>query len=71
MSEAYLTSFLAAHANDERNHFHHVALHEARVATDIHPRPAVASRTSGIVDRIRAVLTGAAPAERCDCLASA
>lgn len=67
MSEAYLTSFLAGHASDERNHFHHVALHEARIATDVHPRPAVPTRTGGLLERLRAALTGAAPAERCDC----
>ena len=67
MSEAYLTSFLAGHANDERNHFHQVALHEARVATDVHARQSAPARRIGLVDRVRAALTGAAPAERCDC----
>jgi hypothetical protein len=67
MSEAYLTNWLASHANDERNHFHHVALHEARLASDVHPRPAVAAASGGFVDRLRAALTGTAPAEGCDC----
>lgn len=67
MSEAYLTNWLAGHANDERNHFHQVALHEARVASDVHGRPSAPARTIGLVDRLRAALTGTAPAERCDC----
>jgi hypothetical protein len=72
MSEAYFTNWLAAHANDERNHFHHVALHEARVATDVHARPAAATRTSGLVDRLRAAFAragfaGTTTADRCDC----
>lgn len=67
MSEAYFTNWLAGHANDERNHFHQVAMHEARVASDVHPRISAPSRTTGLVDRLRAALAGPTPAERCDC----
>jgi hypothetical protein len=71
MSEAYLTNWLAGHQDDQRNHFHEIAIHEARIASDLRGRPATPARTSGLVDRLRAVLTGVAPAERCDCPAAA
>ena len=70
MSEAYLTSFLSGHQGDPRNHFHEVAIHEARVASEGRPRPASPTRV-GLIDRVRAAFTGAAPAERCDCPAAA
>jgi hypothetical protein len=71
MTEAYLTSFLSDHQGDPRDHFHDVALHEARIASEVHARPADPARTAGLVQRVRAALTGAARVERCDCPAAA
>ena len=71
MSEAYLTNWLASHVADERNHFHEVAIHEARIASDVRGTTAQASRIDGLVDRIRAAIPGVAPLQRCDCPAAA
>jgi hypothetical protein len=67
MSEAYLTNWLAGHSTDDRNHFHEIALHEARIASEVRGTTRGPSRIDGLVDRIRAAIPGIAPIERCDC----
>jgi hypothetical protein len=72
MSEAYLTNWLASHATDDRNHFHEVAIHEARIATEARARAAAApARLPSLLGRLRAAIPGPTPAERCDCAAAA
>ena len=71
MSEAYFTNWLVDHAGDDRNRFHETALHEARVATELRAAPAAPSGRTSLVDRLRAAVTRARPAERCDCAVAA
>lgn len=71
MSEAYLTNWLSSQASDDRNHFHAIALHEARVASEANHHRLAPVRTSRLLDRVRAVLARTGPVERCDCPAAA
>ena len=71
MSEAYLTNWLSSQPSDERNHFHELALHEARIASEHHAAAASPHRVASFVERLRAALPGPARAERCDCPAAA
>jgi hypothetical protein len=71
MSEAYFTNWLSSQPADERNHFHAVALHEARIATEHHATPASPRRVGSFIERLRAALPGTSPAQRCDCPAAA
>jgi len=71
MSEAYLTNWaLGSHFND-RNRFHEVALHEARIATDRRPAPAAAAPTESLASRLRLAFGRPSRAEACDCAAAA
>jgi len=71
MSEAYLTNWLAGHAADDRNRFHGIALHEARIASDRRDPAAVPPSGGNLVERVRAAFARAGiagtRAERCDC----
>lgn len=76
MSEAYLTNWLAGHPADDRNRFHEVALHEARIASERRDpaiAPAIAPAIGrGLVGRLRAAIAragiaGVSVTERCDC----
>ena len=71
MSEAYLTNWAMGRHFDERDHFHEVALHEARVASDrLAPTARTAPRES-FLSRLRLALGRPMPADACDCLAAA
>jgi hypothetical protein len=65
--EAYFTNWALGSDFEGRDHFHDVALHEARVASDARGRHFTAPASRGLVERLRAALTRAVPAERCDC----
>lgn len=71
MLEMYTLGTFATDATDPRNLFHEHALHEARIATDYREGHATAQpRTSSLVARLRAALSGAqvAPAtQACNC----
>ena len=72
MSEAYMTNLLAGYATDDRNRFHEVALHEARIASERLDQAPAPAAGNGLVDRLRAAIAragiaGTSPAERCDC----
>jgi hypothetical protein len=71
MSEAYLTNWALGSHFDDRDRFHDVALHEARVATERH---AVATRRepdASLVRRLRLALGRPAPMDACDCAVAA
>jgi hypothetical protein len=70
MSEAYLTNWAMGSDFDERDHFHEVALHEARIATDRQPAKTPSANES-IMSRIRLALGRPSPATSCDCVAAA
>ena len=71
MSEAYLTNWAMGTHFDERDHFHEVALHEARVATDHRSAPRSAAPSERLISRLRLAFGRPAPVEACDCAAAA
>ena len=71
MSEAYLTNWALGSHFDERDHFHEVALHEARVATDHQPARRVVVPSDSLISRLRVVFGRPARIEACDCTAAA
>lgn len=70
MSEAYLTNWALGSNFDGRDHFHEVALQEARVATERRAAAATVP-TDSLISRIRLALGRPAPAAACDCAATA
>jgi hypothetical protein len=58
MLDMYATGTFAMDATDPRNQFHDRALHEARIATESRGYAAAAPHTSGLLERVRAALTG-------------
>jgi hypothetical protein len=72
MSEAYLTNWAMGSHFDDRDRFHEVALHEARVATERQATasPRIASSES-FLSRLRFALGRPVPVEACDCPAAA
>jgi hypothetical protein len=52
---------------EERNRFHRIALHEARIASDWRTTASREARPAGLLDRVRAAI-GIAPAQA-DCVA--
>ena len=71
MSEAYLTNWAMGSHFDDRDRFHEVALHEARVATE---RQAATPRTvpsESFLSRLRLALGRPMPVDACDCTAAA
>lgn len=67
MSEAYLTNWALGSHFEDRDRFHDVALHEARVATErrgLAPKPAT---TDSLISRIRLALGRPVRVEPCDC----
>jgi hypothetical protein len=77
MSEAYLTNWAMGSHFDDRDRFHDVALHEARVATERQAgterqatRPNAAQGES-LVSRLRLALGRPVAADACDCPAAA
>ena len=71
MSEAYLTNWAMGSHFDDRDRFHDVALHEARIATE---RRAATVRTvpsESLISRLRLALGRPLPVEACDCPAAA
>ena len=70
MSEAYLTNWFSSQPCDDRNHFHEVALHEARIASAARPHPAPV-RGPSLLDRVRQAVAGTGSVDQCDCAATA
>ena len=71
MSEAYLTNWaLGSHFND-RDRFHGVALHEARVASERHGTATRAVPSESLISRLRLAFGRPMPVEACDCPAAA
>ena len=57
MLDMYATGTFAIDATDPRNQFNERALYEARIATEY--RQYTVARPSGLLDRVRAALSGA------------
>ncbi|HJP88358.1 MAG TPA: hypothetical protein VJ850_04925 [Candidatus Limnocylindrales bacterium] len=70
MSEAYLTNWLSSQPCDDRNHFHEIALHEARIASAVRV-PTAPAQGPSLVERVRAALAGTSAVDHCDCAATA
>ena len=71
MSEAYLTNWAMGRNFDDRDRFHDIALHEARVATERHAPTVRAVTGDSLVSRLRLALGRPLPVEACDCPAAA
>lgn len=76
MLDMYATGTFAIDATDPRNHFNERALYEARIATEFHLATSdrddalAAPHTSGLLERVRAAVTGTRVAntpEPCPC----
>ena len=70
MLEMYATGTFAIDATDPRNHFHERALHEARIATEFRQSTVTRPHTSGLLDRLRAAVSGAqiiTTTQACNC----
>lgn len=69
MSEAYLTNWsFGGETPDTHNHFHEVALREARVATDFREAELATPAREGFVTRLRLAFAGRpATTEACNC----
>jgi hypothetical protein len=59
MLDMYATGTFAIDATDPRNQFNERALHEARVATDFRQYTMSRPQASGLLDRLRAAVSGA------------
>ena len=71
MSEAYLTNWAMGSHFDDRDRFHDVALHEARVATERRPAAPAATPNESFISRLRLALGRPVAVETCDCAAAA
>ena len=58
MLDMYATGTFAVDATDPRNHFHELALHEARMTTEFRNYAGAEPHTSNFLERIRAAVTG-------------
>ena len=58
MLDMYATGPFAIDATDPRNQFNERALFEARIATEFRQDTVTRPRTSGLLGRVRAALTG-------------
>ena len=68
MFEVYATNWPSADLRDPRNQFHEIALHEARVATEVRGDTVVAAVRDGFLARLRAAVAGRpAITEPCNC----
>ena len=67
MSEAYLTNWAMGSHFDDRDRFHDVALHEARIATERRPATPPRAPADSLVSRLRLALGRPAPMDACDC----
>jgi hypothetical protein len=67
MSEAYLTNWAMGSHFDDRDRFHDVALHEARIATERRPATPYPAPADSFIDRLRLALGRPAPMDACDC----
>lgn len=70
MLDMYATGTFAIDATDPRNHFNERALSEARIATEYRQYVVARPRTSGLIDRVRAAVSGAqviTTNQACDC----
>lgn len=59
MLDMYAAGTFAIDATDPRNQFNERALHEARIATDYRQSEVERPRASGLIDRLRAAVSGA------------
>ena len=71
MSEAYLTNWAMGRNFDDRDRFHDVALHEARIATEPQAAPVRTVAGESLISRVRLALGRPLPVEACDCPAAA
>lgn len=70
MLDMYATGTFAIDATDPRNQFNERALHEARIATDYREFTVTRPQTSGVLDRLRAAVSGAqviSTPQACNC----
>jgi hypothetical protein len=70
MLEMYAAGTFAIDATDPRNQFNERALDEARIATEFRQYTVTRPRTSGLLDRVRAAMSGArviATPQACNC----
>jgi len=58
MLDMYATGTFAIDATDPRNQFNERALYEARIATEFRNYAVAAPHTSGLLERVRAAVTG-------------
>jgi len=59
MLEMYAAGTFGFDVTDPRNQFNERALHEARIATEFRGYAQAAPHTSGLLERVRAAMTGA------------
>ena len=71
MSEAYLTNWAMGRNFADRDRFHDVALHEARIATERQATPVRTVAGESLISRVRLALGRPLPVEACDCPAAA
>ena len=70
MLDMYATGTFAIDATDPRNQFNERALYEARIATEYRQYTVAPPQTSGLLDRVRAALSGAqviTTTQACNC----
>jgi hypothetical protein len=70
MLEMYAAGTFGFDVTDPRNQFNERALHEARIATEFRGYAQAAPHTSGLLERVRAAMTGAKASntpEPCPC----
>ena len=70
MLDMYATGTFAIDATDPRNQFNERALYEARIATEYRQYTVTRPQTSGLLDRVRAALSGAqviSTTQACNC----
>jgi len=65
MSDANLTNWAFGNHFNERERFHEVALHEARIASDFRPASAPKPETESLMTRLRISLGLATRPEPC------
>jgi hypothetical protein len=68
MSEAYLTNWsFGGETPDTRNHFHEIAIREARIASDYRDVEPSAPVRDGFITRLRLAFAGPSAVDACNC----
>lgn len=68
MSEAYLTNWaFGSESNETRNHFHEIALREARIASDQREVETATPARESLLTRLRLAFIGRADTDACNC----